>query len=357
MNKKLSGIVAFSLVASMALAACGSDSSEPSKPTEAASEPTTAASVPMESTAAESSSFPIVIKHALGETVSESKPERVAAIGSRNEDTLLALGVVPVGITMNTVGVRDDSGLLPWVQDALAELGAETTVYSNVDGIDYEAISASEPDLILATYSDLTPEQYELLSEIAPVVAYPKKAWLTDWRSTTLTNARAIGMEEEGKELVADLEALLAEESAKYPAIAGKTAAYFRINVTDLSSITVYLPDDSRMGYLLDYGFELPQSVIELGKTTEAFAQAVSAENIEMFEDVDVMIIYGDEATLEALQNDKLLSNIPAIQRGSVALVPFGSEMQAASLPSALAIPAHAADFAAMFGEAAAKCE
>ena len=38
--------------------------------------------------------------------------------------------------------------------------------------------------MILAPYSGITEEQYELLSEIAPTVAYPDEPWTTPWRET-----------------------------------------------------------------------------------------------------------------------------------------------------------------------------
>ena len=38
--------------------------------------------------------------------------------------------------------------------------------------LDFEAISDANPDVILAAYSGITQEEYDTLSEIAPVVAY-----------------------------------------------------------------------------------------------------------------------------------------------------------------------------------------
>ena len=43
--------------------------------------------------------YPIVIEHAFGETVIESKPERIATVGWGNQDTPLALGIAPVGVS------------------------------------------------------------------------------------------------------------------------------------------------------------------------------------------------------------------------------------------------------------------
>ena len=69
------------------------------------------------------SEYPIVIKHAFGETEIESKPERVATVQWANHDVVLALGVVPVGFSAANYGVQDDSGLLPWTAKKLEELG------------------------------------------------------------------------------------------------------------------------------------------------------------------------------------------------------------------------------------------
>ena len=127
--------------------------------------------------------YPIVISHAFGETVIESKPERVATISWGNQDIPLALGVEPVGISMANYGVPDDSGLLPWTAKAFKELGVENPVlFNDLTAIDYEAINDVKPDVILAAYSGITSEEYEMLSQIAPVVAYPESPWQTSWR-------------------------------------------------------------------------------------------------------------------------------------------------------------------------------
>ncbi|MDP1069349.1 ABC transporter substrate-binding protein, partial [Klebsiella pneumoniae] len=63
------------------------------------------------------------------------------------------------------------------------------------NGFDYEAIADAQPDVILGAYSGMTQEQYETLSKIAPVVAYPDIAWGTTWQQMTLTDAQALGRE------------------------------------------------------------------------------------------------------------------------------------------------------------------
>ena len=78
------------------------------------------------------SEYPIVIKHAFGETVIERKPERVATVAWANHDVALALGVVPVGFSAANYGVQDDSGLLPWTAEKLKELGEENQIFSRI---------------------------------------------------------------------------------------------------------------------------------------------------------------------------------------------------------------------------------
>ena len=93
-------------------------------------------------TAAAETEYPMTIKHALGEAVLESKPERIVTIQWANHDIALALGVVPVGFSAANFGVQDDSGLLPWTKEKLDELGAtDPNVFQDTDGLDFEAIS------------------------------------------------------------------------------------------------------------------------------------------------------------------------------------------------------------------------
>ncbi len=101
--------------------------------------------------AAAEPTYPIVIKHAFGSTTIEKKPVRVATVAWANHEVPLALGVVPVGMAAANFGDDDGDGLLPWVSDRLKSLGAEKPVlFDEGDGIDFEAVAATQPDVILA---------------------------------------------------------------------------------------------------------------------------------------------------------------------------------------------------------------
>jgi iron complex transport system substrate-binding protein len=322
------------------LAACGSDS--------AASDDTEGAG--------DSGSF--TIEHAFGTTTIDGKPERVATVNWANHEVPLALGVVPVGMAAANFGDDDGNGLLPWVEERLAELDAETPVlFDETDGIDFEAVADTEPDVILAAYSGLTQEDYDTLSEIAPVVAYPEAPWATGWRDVIEVNAAGMGMAEAGEELVADIEQEIADTVSASPQLEGTSAMFMtHVDTTDLSEVSFYTPFDTRAAFFEDMGLTTPASVQEASSDPEAFSGTVSAEQVDAFDDVDVIVTYGDQALLDALNADPLLSQIPAVRNNAIVLLP-DTPLGTAANPTPLAISWVLEDYVAMLAEAADKAQ
>lgn len=302
--------------------------------------------------------YPITIKHVYGETVIEKEPKNIATISWTNQDVPLALGFVPVGVSKANYGKTDENGLLPWTADKYKELGVENPVtFDDIDGLDYEAISNSNPDVILAAYSGITQEEYDLLSKIAPVVAYPTLAWQTYWRDQIAINATAMGKKDEGDKLVSELDNLIAEKTAEYPSIEGKKVAFCYFSPTDLGKFYIYTSTDPRAAYLIDLGLVEADSVKKLAEGSNSFAIEISSENIDKLTDVDVIVAYGNDELLNQLQADALLGTVPAIKNGAVALIEDGSELSASCTPSALSIPATIDEYLKIIGEAADKVQ
>lgn len=300
--------------------------------------------------------YPIVIKHALGETVIEEKPERVATVAWANHDVALALGVVPVGFSAANYGVQDESGMLPWTAEKLKALGEENpNIYQDTDGLDFEAISDSNPDVILAAYSGLTQEEYDTLSEIAPVVAYPETPWVITWRDQILFNAKGMGMEEEGKQLIADTEKLIQDKANEFPEIKGKKAAFGMFNATDLSKFYIYTPADPRGELLEELGMEYPESIKAQVQDESSFYIELSAENADALNDAEILIAYGDDNTLKALQADPILGKVPAIKNGTVLIIPDNTPLAAAGNPNPLSIQYTIDEYVSLISEVAKK--
>ncbi len=151
--------------------------------------------------------FPVTVEHAFGKTTVEQNPQRVATVGWANHEVPLALGIVPVGMSKATWGDDDGNGIMPWNEEKLSELGGEAPVlFDETDGIPFEEVANTKPDVILASYSGLTKEDYETLSKIAPVVAYPDIPWGTSMKDMTEMNAAALGRKADGEKLVQDAE-------------------------------------------------------------------------------------------------------------------------------------------------------
>jgi len=287
------------------------------------------------------SGFPVTIEHAYGETVIEAKPERVATVAWSNHEVPLALGVVPVGMSKATWGDDDGDGVLPWVEDKLEELGAETPVlFYETDGIDFEAVADTQPDVILAAYSGLTQEDYDTLSKIAPVVAYPEVAWGTSYEDMIRMNSAALGLSAEGDELIDELHETVSASLENYPELDGARILFSYIDPADFSQIGFYTSHDTRPGFLESIGFPVPEIVADESAATEEFYTSVSAEEADRFADVDVFVTYGDPGSdiVEQLRADPLLSQIPAIANGSIVVLENNTPLAASANPSPLSI-------------------
>ena len=293
------------------------------------------------------SSFPITMKHAYGETVIKSKPERVVTLDWNNADAVLALGIVPVGTARANWGPVTDKGLLPWTEEKFKELGVDNpNVFNDLEGYDYEAVAAAKPDIIVAPYSGMDEKAYKRLSEIAPTLPFRETAWKTTWREQTEEAAEALGLKAEGEKLVSDTDAFIKETLVKYPNLAGKSVAMCYINAADLSSFSVYRTADPRGAYLTDLGFTFPEKVEAQAKDKNAFYVQISSElAVDALSDTDIIITYGDDKTVAALKKDAIFSKIPAVKEGRVVVLDSNGNLAASCNPSVLSIKAELVNY------------
>lgn len=306
---------------------------------------------------AQDAAYPMTITHALGTTTVPEKPQRVATVAWANHEVPLALGVVPVGFAGAAFGDDDDDRILPWVSARLKELGADApSLFDEGEGIDFEAVAASQPDVILAAYSGLSQSDYDTLSMIAPVVAYPQSAWTTVWRDMIRFDSAGMGMAAEGDALIAQTEALIKDATAAHPEIKGKTAMFVtHLDPTDLSVVNFYNGNDARVQFFGDLGLTSPKSVLEATRPGQ-FSGSVSAERVDIFDDVDIIVTYGGQDMLDLMKADPLLSRMPAVANDAVVMLGSGPQAAAAN-PTPLAIPYLLPDYVARLSEAALKSQ
>ena len=307
--------------------------------------------------AADQAGFPLEISHALGNTTIATRPNRVATVAWANHEVPLALGIVPVGMAAANFGDDDGDGLLPWVAERLKELDAQAPqLFDEGDGIDFEAVAGTRPDVILAAYSGLSQSDYDTLSQIAPVVGYPQAPWSTDWREMIRFDSAGLGLAKEGEMLIADIERKIAMEVAKYPELRGKTAMFVtHLDASDLSIVNFYTTQDTRVRFFGDLGLSPPKSVVQ-ASSTGSFAGSISAEQIDLFDDVDILVTYGDRGLIEAMKANPLLAHMPAVKHDAIVMLgrdPVGTAANPTPLSITWVLPA----YVAMLAEAARKTE
>lgn len=322
------------------LVACGDDTggdavttvaSAPATSAAATTPPTTPApdassTVPTTGGATEPTGFPVTVTHALGDVTIESAPERVVALDSRDADTLLALGVVPVAIHN-----RYDfpTGVGPWASDLIGD--AAPTVTSGRE-LNLEAIAAANPDLIVYTNSDGDPAVYDTLTAIAPTVALPEgaPAYGASPEQTTRLIAEALGKPDEGRALVDEYEAGLAARATRYPAFADATFNYLDIFPGGIWS---YAEDNVIMSTMVDVGFQLNPAASSMADG--ASYVEVSAELLADY-DADILLVFPYGRTLPELEAETpTLASLASVQSGRIFLL----EDLAFSNASILSIP------------------
>ncbi|PPG65846.1 iron-siderophore ABC transporter substrate-binding protein [Rathayibacter rathayi] len=283
--------------------------------------------------------LPVTVDHAFGSTTVESA-DRVVATSWTNQDVALALGVTPVGFTRASYGDEDGDGLLAWTKQALDASGAATPIlFDETDGVPFESISDLRPTVILSAYSGITRQDYDTLSQIAPTIAYPGLAWGTTWQDSATLDGAALGLKNEAVAKVNEVESAITQTTASHPQLAGTTFLYGWYDPTDASTFTYYTPNDARVKFVEDLGLDVAPSITKLSGNSETFSGTISSENADQL-DADVLVVYGDDTTLAALQADPLLSKIPAVARGSVYVLKDGSSAaMATSSPNLLSIP------------------
>lgn len=281
--------------------------------------------------AAATDTFPVTVEHAFGSTTIEEKPTRIATWGFGSTDAVLALGVVPVAIPQQLYG-GDENGLLPWIGEKLDELGGEApAMLSNPDGstVPYEEIAEAAPDVILANYSGITQEQYDTLTKIAPVVAYPDQPWTTPWRDVVTTVGQVMGQSEQAAELISSTEQEIADRAKEYPQLQGKTVAA----VWDTpDGFYVYRAADPRVEFLTDLGLTSAPSVDELATGDSSFYYTLSTERVSELTS-DVLLVYADsQQSADTFLARPYAKSMEQVQQDHVALA-IGQEFVAAVSP------------------------
>ncbi|MFC9242898.1 iron-siderophore ABC transporter substrate-binding protein [Streptomyces sp. NPDC057136] len=291
-----------------------------------------------ESSAKGGGSFPVSIKSALGTATIDAKPERIVTLGQGSAETAIALGHTPVGTESYEWG-SDKSGYLPWINEAVKKSGDKLPKqFTGGEDIDIEAITELEPDVILAPWSGVTQEQYDILKDIAPTVAYPDQAWSTDWDQQIDIIGKALGQTDDAKGLKTKIEKQFADAAATRPNYKDVTFSY--IYNTGPGTLGVFKPGEQRVSMVSSLGLTVDPVVNTFKETEGTDSALIGLENAEKLKDSDlVFTFYMDDKSRKEIEAQPLYAAIPAVKKGAVVASNDNPFVTASSIINPLTVP------------------
>jgi len=257
---------------------------------------------------------PRAITHRYGTTEVRGLPGRIVPMSVRDQDTLLALGVLPVALQDGHY--RRPYTSWPWVPGRVAD--AELAVLP-AGQVNYEQIAALRPDLIVASGAALTGREYEILSRMAPTVAHSGEhvEYGVPWQELARTVGRLVCRRERAEALIAELEARFAQVRRRYPSLQGAVGVVGMPGAPGGAN-WAYGPEDSRTRLLTLLGMDHPRELARLAR--DRFVATVSAERLDLF-DGDVLVWLATPAQRAALEQNPVYRELEVVREGRVLYV------------------------------------
>lgn len=259
--------------------------------------------------------FPVTVTHAFGETVVPAEPVRVVSVGFTEQDILLALDVVPVGVT-EWYGDQPNA-TWSWARDELGD--AQPEVLRVADSYEYEKIAALRPDLIVAVNAGLDQEPYDRLSAIAPTVAHPADGptIFGPWDAQTRLVGQALGKAEQAEELITGIKDRFAAEAAAHPQFAGVPAVFLQAPYYDGSAIAYQ--DGLSTEFLTDLGFVVPSDIDRFAPEGDSAQAYIPLENLGVLDSADVLLWATEDTTARTeLEAQPLYRQLAAVRGGNL---------------------------------------
>ena len=298
LGPRLGGLVAGVLVAGLALTGCGSGDAEADGATR-------------------------TVKHAMGTTKVPEKPKRVVVLDTDKYDSLISLGVKPVGIAL----ADQSSGVPEYLKDELAGVKQVGTLQEP----DVEAIAELEPDLILG--SKFRQEKYYgELAKVAPTV-FTEMVGVT-WKANFLLDAEAIGKKTEGQQKLQAYETRAKELGKSLGDPAKLKVSVIRFMPDEIRQ---YGPESFSGIVLNDVGVGRPEPQLLKSKSDKRMGP-LSPERIAQADgDIIFVAAYGEKAAQEQTKvtAGPLWQKLSAVKAGHAHVVDDGTWMTGIGVTSA----------------------
>ena len=278
--------------------------------------------------------YPVTLVHKYGSTTLTQAPKRVITLGMTDQDPFIALGTVPVA-TREWFG-NVPGAVFPWAKPLVGLAPLPKVLKFELD---FEAIAALNPDVIVALAAALSPEEYATLSKIAPTVAQPADVadWAISWQASTRTAGAVLGKSVEAQKLIAGVEKKFADVRQAHPAFAGKRAQVLS-SWGWPTTYYAYSSQDARGRLLTGLGFVPVAEIDKLAGTS--FGASVSRERLNLV-DLDLVIWMTSSPDEEkALRSDPAYTKLRVSKEGRDFFLPEDHPVYAAfNFASVLSLP------------------
>ncbi len=250
-----------------------------------------------------------LFKHAMGETKVPVNPKRVVVLDTGELDSLVALGIKPVG----AVTVFQDGDFQEYLKDKVDGVKKVGTISQP----NLETIAALKPDLILS--SKLRHEKiYDKLAQIAPTVFTESVG--VSWKENFIMHADALGKKLEAEKIMGRYNERLTDFKNKMGSRLSTTKVTVIRGLSD--HVRIYMNASFIGTVLKDTGLQRPPS-----QDKNVFMEKATEERIPDL-DADVMFYTqlrpasGSDTLIVKLMKNPLWSQLKVVKEGRVYEVP-----------------------------------
>lgn len=239
--------------------------------------------------------------------------QRIVSVDFYTPAALVDLGITPVGVVQSYF---DDGAAIPeHYRSEVTDSGA--TSIGEYYELDVEAVSTTDPDLILATddFLPLDDPLRDKLESIAPIITFKARDG-ESWRTRSTELADILDREDALEPLVADYNSRRDEIAERYS------------NVLDNETFAVFVPTADEWGTYADTHFSTP-ILRDLGAhfreqrddeiNENGFPNWFSYEELGRLDNVNVIFTpVTDRAVLDKVEGNELWKRLPAVRNGLV---------------------------------------
>jgi iron complex transport system substrate-binding protein len=239
------------------------------------------------STSGASGGFPVRIEHAMGTTVVDRAPVRVAALDASYVDAAIALQAQVVAFT----SYRSIHGKLPDYLGAAAQTyGKDAVDVGTLTQPSIEKITLARPDLIVS--AKVRHEAiYPQLSEIAPTIFSASTG--PTWKDNIRLLARALGRQQLAEQLLSAYRARAKRIGTEIQTKLGRAPTASIVRFAGEATVRLYTTGSFPGSVLQDVGFARPADA----PTASGIAADISAENIPRLDaDYLFLSVYSDSS-------------------------------------------------------------